>query len=426
MIAVLYTLFIGIFEVWGLLYFLNTYMECRFKGVKKIISYLAFYIVFMVVVIVFSNILTGYAVIAKIFFIIIGIALYGRISYSRGFITCLFFACVDYILLFYVDCVYVSIMGMDEGLVTYVMGIVLRLIWIALLVFLRHKTGLIKKYLYEERISLRKYSWLPVFSGFIGIYLYVMFISNNVPNYFYAFVSLAILCLNALALFFLQDSIVQEEKIYQSERQNQKHKNQMQTFYDRQALYERQGRKLHDYKKQMMTVNELIRKGELEAALEQTEAITKNMSVELSEINVNHPVVNAILNQEYRIAKGKGIGMTFSICDLSGLTIAGEDIVTIFGNLLENAIQACEVLVEKGNHPTVHIKMVNADSKYIFNIKNPVPEKVEIEDNNIVSKDCKEHGIGLLNVRSTVEKYNGDFVISCNEKEFVAVVMLKQ
>ena len=424
--SILYTLLIGVFEAYGLIYFLDSYMECGYKGIKRVIRFLVFYIVFVAVVLLSANFLTGYAIILKTFIIIIGMTIYGMIIYHRGFVTCLFFASIDYILLFFVDCVYVSIMGMEDHVLICVMGIVLRFVWIGLLIFLRHKTGLIKKYLYEDRIPFRKFSWLPVFSGFIGIYLYVMFISENVPNYFYAFVSLAILFLNALALFFLQDSLVKEEKIYQTERQNQKHKNQMHTFNDMQAVYERQGRKLHDYKKQMMTVNELIRKGELEAALEQTDAITKNMSVELSEINVNHPVVNAILNQEYRIAKGKGIGMTFSICDLSGLTLDGEDIVTIFGNLLENAIQACEVSASKEEHPTIHIKMVNADGKYIFNIKNPVIEKVEIEDNSVVTKSSEGQGIGLINVRSAVEKYNGDFAISCDENEFVAVVMVMQ
>jgi len=251
--SILYTLLIGVFEAYGLIYFLDSYMECGYKGIKRVIRFLVFYIIFVGVVILSANFLTGYAIILKTFIIIIGMTIYGMIIYRRGFVTCLFFASIDYILLFFVDCVYVSIMGMEDHVLILVMGIVLRFVWIALLIFLRHKTGLIKKYLYEDRIPFRKFSWLPIFSGFIGIYLYVMFISENVPNYFYAFVSLAILFLNALALFFLQDSLVKEEKIYQTERQNQKHKNQMQTFYDMQALNERQGRKLHDYKKQMMT-----------------------------------------------------------------------------------------------------------------------------------------------------------------------------
>lgn len=34
------------------------------------------------------------------------------------------------------------------------------------------------------------------------------------------------------------------------------------------------------------------------------------------------------------------------------------------------------------------------------------------------------HGIGLSNVKAVVDKYGGDFVISCDSEKFQAVVML--
>lgn len=34
------------------------------------------------------------------------------------------------------------------------------------------------------------------------------------------------------------------------------------------------------------------------------------------------------------------------------------------------------------------------------------------------------HGIGLLNVKAVVNKYGGDMVLSCDENEFKAVVIL--
>ena len=34
------------------------------------------------------------------------------------------------------------------------------------------------------------------------------------------------------------------------------------------------------------------------------------------------------------------------------------------------------------------------------------------------------HGIGLLNVKAVVDKYGGDMVLSCDENEFKAVVIL--
>ena len=423
MIDMVHSILMCSLETWGLIYFLDTFMESRFVGTKRVIRYFLFFLCEFPFVQLTSR-LAGYGVVIKVFVVIALIVLFCILNYRMSIITYIFFSSTDYFLLFFVDCVVVSMIGMAESMAILFVGIGLRFAWIALLVFIRHKLYLIKRYLHEDRISWMRFSWLTVFSGFIGIYLYIMFIAERAPDFFYAFVSVVILFLNILSLFSLQDSLVREERIYQSETQLLKHRNQMQAFLDLKSVYERQGKKLHDYKKQMMTLNELIRKGEIDSAIKQTEDITESISIELSEINVGHPVMNAILNQEYRLAKGKDIGMTFSVCDLSGLIIDGEDVVTIFGNLLDNAIRACEKTTEKGRSSTIQIKMAYTDSNYIFSIKNPILEKVTIVDNSIVDKIPEGHGVGLINVRDAIDKYGGSFAISCDETDFTAIVIL--
>ena len=34
------------------------------------------------------------------------------------------------------------------------------------------------------------------------------------------------------------------------------------------------------------------------------------------------------------------------------------------------------------------------------------------------------HGVGLMNVKAVVDKYGGDFAISCDQEKFQAVVMI--
>ena len=69
-------------------------------------------------------------------------------------------------------------------------------------------------------------------------------------------------------------------------------------------------------------------------------------------------------------------------------------------------------------------KLECEDHKLIFAVRNPVTEKVEIENDTIKSKRGDHHGIGLLNVKAVVDKYGGDMVLSCDEDEFKAVVIL--
>ena len=65
------------------------------------------------------------------------------------------------------------------------------------------------------------------------------------------------------------------------------------------------------------------------------------------------------------------------------------------------------------------------DGEMVITIQNPVQETVLIDENNeVVNKASNGHGIGLSNIRETVEKYGGSFVISCDEKEFTAVVII--
>ena len=71
-----------------------------------------------------------------------------------------------------------------------------------------------------------------------------------------------------------------------------------------------------------------------------------------------------------------------------------------------------------------YLKLECEDHKLIFAIRNPVTEKVEIENDTIKSKRGDHHGIGLLNVKAVVDKYGGDMVLSCDENEFKAVVIL--
>lgn len=73
-----------------------------------------------------------------------------------------------------------------------------------------------------------------------------------------------------------------------------------------QTVYERQGRKMHDYKNQIRTIQVLIKEGDPQAAATLAERLTESILVEMSVVNTNHPVVNAVLNQKFHLAMGAG------------------------------------------------------------------------------------------------------------------------
>lgn len=411
------------FEAWGIIYFFDSFMDARRQD-KKWLRCLLVYAEIIAAIFV-TQIIPGYGDIAKSIIIVVALIITCIGFYNTSIIAGIFFSALNYILLFFTDCVFVTLFGMQETPFNHVLWVGIKVLWIVLLLILRRKLPHIRRYLNENRISWTSFAWLPVFSGVIGIYFYILFLSDAEPEWFYSFISLWIICLNVISLVFMQESLLKEERIRQSELQVQKKQNQLQLFHDMQSMYERQGKKLHDYKKQLATVQGLIESGDYETAVNLTKELTKSIAVEMSEVNTGHPVVNAVLNQEYRVAKGLGIGMIFSVSEADKIRLSDEDIVVVFGNLLDNAIHECERIVADGKDAVIHVKLADMDGEMVITIQNPVIEAVQIDENNdVVHKSEEGHGIGLSNVRETVEKYGGSFVISCDENEFTAVAII--
>ena len=191
-----------------------------------------------------------------------------------------------------------------------------------------------------------------------------------------------------------------------------------------QTVYERQGRKMHAYTNQIRKIQVLIKEGNPQAAATLAEKLTENILVEMSAVNTNHPVVNAVLNQKFHLAREQGTSMIFKVGDMSGMRLNEEETVILLSNLLDNAIRECVKVVKAGRKAVIHIKLVQEDGKIIFSVKNPVVEKVQITDGIVQDSNGGMHGIGLSNVKAVVDKYGGDFVISCDSEKFQAVVML--
>ena len=85
----------------------------------------------------------------------------------------------------------------------------------------------------------------------------------------------------------------------------------------------------------------------------------------------------------------------------------------LLSNLLDNAIRESEKVLKNTGKADIHLKLECEDHKLIFAVRNPVTEKVEIENDTIKSKRGDHHGIGLLNVKAVVDKIGR---ASCRER----------
>ncbi len=179
----------------------------------------------------------------------------------------------------------------------------------------------------------------------------------------------------------------------------------------------------HDYKNHMLIVTSLLNAGLTDEAMEYLEKVKVTSGVAAQTFSTGNFVVNAILNNKNELAADYGIEMTFTgVVPAQG--IENDDLCTVVGNLIDNAIDGARRAPEK---KYIRVKGAVRNGHFTVCVKNAVAEKVEIKNNRIktTKADTRRHGIGLKNVAAVAKKYHGAAVYSCDEKEFTADVTLQ-
>lgn len=99
-------------------------------------------------------------------------------------------------------------------------------------------------------------------------------------------------------------------------------------------------------------------------------------------------------------------------------------ISVIFNNLIDNAIEACVNLDDNAIEKCINLYCDVIDNKLICVIKNPKNKHpLELDKSfkiETLKKDKTNHGIGIENLKLTIEKYDG--VIDFNIEEFCFTV----
>ena len=414
-------------EVCGSVYFFDIFMERKRTGWLDKCRYIVLYFSYVTIAFLGAHLAsTGIKVSLAVLVLMVCCMVFYQVDWKQ----CIFFSGLNYSLLFLADIFLLQLenilIAKDEAYVSNLVFLALpaKVVWILLLFMLRRIWKDKNSYGKLSHKEWRKFGIVPLFTLASMLLMYCCYSGEKKVQAVCLFLSAGLIMINFLVMALMRDILMKGELLRESALTDQKKESQLAHYRDMQAVYERQGRKMHDYKNQIRTMQVLLKEGDTQAAAELAERLTESISVEMSAVNTNHPVVNAVLNQKFHAAREQGISMIFRVGDMGGMRLDGEEIVILLSNLLDNAIHECVKVVRKGRKAVIHVKLVQEGGKLIFSVRNPVVEKVQVADGIVLDSDGGMHGVGLTNVRAVVDKYGGDFAISCDQEKFQAVVML--
>ncbi|MEQ2799439.1 GHKL domain-containing protein [Roseburia intestinalis] len=134
-----------------------------------------------------------------------------------------------------------------------------------------------------------------------------------------------------------------------------------------------------------------------------------------------NPVVNAILKVKSVKAKEKEIPMQVTTLLPQRVSVDIGDMGVLYGNLLDNAIEAAMAVEQEKRY--VHVESKFQEGRLLLSIKNSKPSGTSSYQQTS-KKDKIKHGRGIRSVRKVAEKYGGELMLKDQGEHFEAVLLL--
>lgn len=226
----------------------------------------------------------------------------------------------------------------------------------------------------------------------------------------------AILGLANIALLYIINTL---EKSTRRERElgllRQRIELQAKSFVSLEESYRQQRAASHEFQRHINALSGLLERGENNAALKYAQKLRSDRSIKNAGITSKNPIIDVILNREYAQAVEQGIEMQVRVNDLGGLPIAGDKLVVLLSNLLDNAIEAC---LRREGPKEIQCSILLNESLYI-SVRNTSPP-VEISGGEIITSksDSTEHGYGLPAIRYILTELGAEYTFEYSEGWF--------
>lgn len=170
----------------------------------------------------------------------------------------------------------------------------------------------------------------------------------------------------------------------------------------------------HDLKNHYIALKAFFKNQDYENGIKYLNGIGNYTFENKNEIDTGNLTLDAILNSKKNLAESKQIPFRYNLHIPEHIDMEPEDISIIFGNALDNAIEENEKLPLEDRY--INISLVY-DTSLICKISNACRcKKINILKTS--KTDKSNHGFGIENIKSALEKYNGIINIEQTNNEF--------
>lgn len=179
----------------------------------------------------------------------------------------------------------------------------------------------------------------------------------------------------------------------------------------------------HDLLHHILLVRSYLEEDKKAELLEYIEEQRQTLPVDVEKTICENMAVNVLACYYIELAKEKGIRTDFKISIARDIGILDSDLSIIFGNCLENSLEACERM--KSENASIRVRAGMKMGDLVIVIGNSFDGSTIVhngEFHSIKRKGCR--GIGISSIGAVAKKYGGEPRFEVVDKNFFKVSMV--
>lgn len=178
----------------------------------------------------------------------------------------------------------------------------------------------------------------------------------------------------------------------------------------------------HDFHNHTQSVKAYLALGQIEEANSYLDEVDADLTHVDSYIRSGNLMADAILNSKLSLAEKAKIRVDCTAKLPEKLSLTDVDLCVLLGNLLDNAIEACEQIEPEQRFLRVYMVLIK-EQLYI-SVQNAAKEILNFNERNYITSKRGQHGLGLMRVKLLVDKYEGCLNLQNEPGIFAAEVTL--
>lgn len=265
---------------------------------------------------------------------------------------------------------------------------------------------------------------VSILSIYIAFILAVDILNNNIWYIGIGFLFLVLI--NIFTIYFYD--IIDRQYKYKMEKEVIRRQHE---YYSKQydlisSSLEKNQILRHDMKNHLYTLKTLIEENDKTHALKYIDNLIKSTILKNEFAKSGNIIIDSILNYKLNEVQKLNVNVKLKLDIPCDWNVDATDICIILGNTLDNALEA---LSKVSGEKRIEIYIQFQKGVVYIKIKNTFDGVIKSKRGHLLTRrenstSGDEHGIGLLSVQKSIEKYHGNMDISYDEKEFTIEIIL--